>query len=98
MNETGPALDRWTSALTQFRDYEVKSSIESAARAHEAYVNSRSAMLALSLTALLVSLGVCIVITRGLTRQLGGEPDYAAGISRTDRGWRSGSHGSAEGQ
>src|SRR5471030_1110202 len=73
MNETGPALDRWVAVLTQFRDYEVKSSIESAARAHDAYFNSRNAMLALSLTALLIALGVCIVITRGLTRQLGGE-------------------------
>lgn len=80
MNETGPALDRWIAALSQFRDYEIKSSVESAARSHAAYYSSRNLTLALLILALIVATTIAFAIARSLLKQLGGEPDYAAGL------------------
>ncbi len=39
-------------------------------------------MIILGAIALVAGLGIAVVITRGLLRQLGGEPDYAADIAR----------------
>ncbi|TDY88396.1 UNVERIFIED_ORG: methyl-accepting chemotaxis protein [Herbaspirillum seropedicae] len=42
---------------------------------------SRSVIIALALTALVVSSLIAVIITRGLLKQLGGEPSYAADIA-----------------
>ncbi|MFM0742232.1 methyl-accepting chemotaxis protein [Paraburkholderia xenovorans] len=80
MKETGPALDRWISKLTQFREYEIKASADGAAESHKAYRTSRNLMSALLLFAFVAATGLALVITRGLVKQLGGEPDYAARV------------------
>ncbi len=43
---------------------------------------ARTLMLILGVAALVLGLGIAFVITRGLLKQLGGEPDYAADIAR----------------
>jgi methyl-accepting chemotaxis protein len=52
-----------------------------AAQASQRYANSRLLMLTLVLGSLGFGVGLGIWITRGLTRQLGGEPDYAVKVA-----------------
>ncbi|EEA03588.1 methyl-accepting chemotaxis sensory transducer [Burkholderia sp. H160] len=80
VNEADPAINRWLSALQQFRDYEIKALSESRVQGHHAYSVGRSLMIALSTLAVALAIGISVVITRSLLKQLGGEPDYAARI------------------
>jgi methyl-accepting chemotaxis protein len=75
---TGAALDRLGNALYRFWDHEVKASNQSAIDAHQAYIVSRRLLVILSGASVLMALLVCVVISRGLLQQLGGEPAYAA--------------------
>ncbi|MCW3678558.1 methyl-accepting chemotaxis protein [Burkholderia cenocepacia] len=79
--DAGPALDALGGALYRFWDHEVKASNESAVEAREAYVTSRRILIFLSVASVLLAVLVCVVITRSLLRQLGGEPGYAALIA-----------------
>ncbi|WP_433706545.1 methyl-accepting chemotaxis protein [Paraburkholderia sacchari] len=79
--EAGAALDGLGSALYHFWDLEVKASNESAVRAHAAYVISRRILIILSAASSILAVALCLVITRSLLRQLGGEPRYAALIA-----------------
>ncbi len=54
---------------------------EQAAAANELYTSSRNIMLGLMAGALLLGLAIGILITRGLLKQLGGEPDYAVQVA-----------------
>ncbi len=48
----------------------------------ETYRNARNLMLLFAVFAVLLSVGVTVLITRALLKQLGGEPDYATSIAR----------------
>lgn len=50
--------------------------------AEEDYNNSRNILVAIMIFAILVAMAISLLITRGLLRDLGGEPDYAAAVSR----------------
>lgn len=50
--------------------------------AEEDYSSSRSILISILISAILVSIAVSMLITRRLLRDLGGEPDYAAAVSR----------------
>jgi methyl-accepting chemotaxis protein len=58
-----------------------KLSEEGAADATKSYQDSRKLMLALLLASLGLGIGLGLWVTRSLTRQLGGEPDYAAQVA-----------------
>ncbi|PTB20975.1 methyl-accepting chemotaxis protein [Trinickia symbiotica] len=79
-NELSPAMRRWTSLLKQFRDYEVKALSDSAVEAHRAYRAGRNIVLSLSALAVALSIAMSIAIAGSICKQLGGEPDYAAGV------------------
>ena len=81
MGETGPALDKWTNTLIEFRDYEIKTSNDTAAQAHADYEKSRALILAVSLVGVLLSIGASVIITRSILKQLGGEPAYAMQVA-----------------
>jgi len=81
MNETGPALDNWVNMLIEFRDYEIKTSNQTAAEAHAQYERNRSLIVLISVAGVLISIGAGFVITRSILKQLGGEPSYAMTVA-----------------
>jgi len=81
MNETGPALDNWVNMLIEFRDYEIKTSNQTAAEAHAQYERNRSLIVLISVAGVLISIGAGLVITRSILKQLGGEPSYAMTVA-----------------
>jgi len=86
MGETGPALDKWNNTLIEFRDYEIKTSNETAAQAHADYEKSRIMIIAVSLAGVLLSIGASVIITRSILKQLGGEPAYAMRVAQAIAG------------
>ncbi|MFZ4874674.1 methyl-accepting chemotaxis protein [Janthinobacterium sp. Mn2066] len=71
-------LDSVLDTLSQQKEERAKVAAEQANRVYEA---SRSFMIALVLGSLVAGLALGALITRSLTRQLGGEPDYAVKIA-----------------
>jgi len=74
----GEQLDTRLSELGMQKE---KLAAATAAQARQRYANSRLLMLTLVLGSLGFGVGLGIWITRGLTRQLGGEPDYAVKVA-----------------
>src|SRR5450830_1128255 len=64
--------------LTELNDVKEKVAAASAAEASRHYADSRILMLALVAGSLAAGIGIGLWITRSLSRQLGGEPAYAA--------------------
>ncbi|OYO29803.1 methyl-accepting chemotaxis protein [Janthinobacterium sp. PC23-8] len=81
MGETGPALDKWINLLIEFRDYEIKTSNQTALEAHEKYNQSRNLIMLISVIGMLTSIGASIAITQSILKQLGGEPSYAMSVA-----------------
>ncbi|MEC5162031.1 methyl-accepting chemotaxis protein [Janthinobacterium sp. CG_23.3] len=79
--EFRPVQKKWWELLRELSAIEEKQSEQAAAAAEAAYAGARSMMLGFGALALLVSIAAAWMITRGLVRQLGGEPDYAAEVA-----------------
>jgi methyl-accepting chemotaxis protein len=81
VKEIRPVQKKWMEALDQLGQLEDKLNAQSQVDAESAFQNARNYMLAL--LALAVAMGVVAawVITRGLLKQLGGEPNYTAKIA-----------------
>ena len=67
--------------LTALADLKEKVSAASAAEAAQIYEQTRTLMIALVLCSLAAGAAIGLWITRGLTRQLGGEPSYAVDVA-----------------
>jgi methyl-accepting chemotaxis protein len=59
-----------------------KTSVASAAAAAHAYAQARLALLALGLLCILLASAAALLVTRGILKQLGGEPSYVARIAQ----------------
>ncbi|GIZ52833.1 methyl-accepting chemotaxis protein [Noviherbaspirillum aridicola] len=81
MNDVRPVQRQWMEALTELMDLETRLNDEAVKAASDAYATARALMLALGAVALAAAVMAAFVITRGLVRRLGGEPDYAAEIA-----------------
>jgi methyl-accepting chemotaxis protein len=81
-DEFVPAQQQYRTLLDEFTAFQEAQAHESAAEADKTFASGRTLLLIFSAAAVLVSILVGFVITRGLLRQLGGEPDYAAQIAR----------------
>ena len=79
--ETLPALDALQEPITSLSDLQKKVAVESGAQAQHTIDTTRSLLLILGALAVAAGIVAAIVITRGLLKQLGGEPDYAAAIA-----------------
>jgi methyl-accepting chemotaxis protein len=79
--EFRPVQKKWWDLLRELRALEEKKSEQASIDAEKAYQNARSLMLTFGGLALLSSIAAAFLITRGLVRQLGGEPGYAAEIA-----------------
>jgi methyl-accepting chemotaxis protein len=76
--QKGNQLDEKMTELTKQKE---GAAAEGAAGAGRMYASARSLMIALVIGSLAIGVGLGLWITRGLTRQLGGEPGYAADVA-----------------
>ncbi|AVR28806.1 methyl-accepting chemotaxis protein [Burkholderia thailandensis] len=76
--EFRPVQARWWALTRELKALEEKQNEEATAHAKQAYERSRTWMFALGALALLSSVVSAWLITRGIVRQLGGEPCDAA--------------------
>jgi methyl-accepting chemotaxis protein len=81
IKEVRPVQKKWTEALDKLVALEDKQSLESQEEAASAFVSARNFMLVLLAAAVVMGVAAAWVITRGLIRQLGGEPDYTSRIA-----------------
>jgi methyl-accepting chemotaxis protein len=81
IKEIRPAQKKWMDALEQLATLEDKLNTQSQVDAEEAFKNARNFMLLLGFAAVGMGVLAAVVITRGLLKQLGGEPDYTARIA-----------------
>ncbi len=81
MKQAGPATQVWQDTMDEYAALQKDNNQTDAAQAGAAYERARVLMLALSGLAIVVGAVAAVRIARGLLRQLGGEPDYAAAIA-----------------
>ncbi|WP_373991235.1 methyl-accepting chemotaxis protein [Duganella sp. BuS-21] len=81
MKQAGPATQTWQDQMDQYAALQKANNQADAAEALAAYQRARTLMLVLSAVAIAVGVVASVRIARGLLRQLGGEPDYAADIA-----------------
>jgi methyl-accepting chemotaxis protein len=81
LKEIKPAQKKWVEALAQLATLEDKLNEEMKVEAASGFSSARLFMIVAGLAAVVVSVFAAWVITRGLLKQLGGEPDYTASIA-----------------
>jgi methyl-accepting chemotaxis protein len=81
IKEIRPVQKKWMAALDQLTTLEDKLNTQVQADAATGFSGARTFMIVLGALAVAISVLAAIVITRGLLKQLGGEPDYTASIA-----------------
>ncbi|MEW6369928.1 MAG: methyl-accepting chemotaxis protein [Pseudomonadota bacterium] len=81
VKEVRPVQKKWTEALDKLVALEDKQSAQSQQDAADAFVNARNFMVIMLVVAVVMGVAAAWVITRGLIKQLGGEPDYTTKIA-----------------
>jgi len=81
VKEIRPAQKKWMEALEQLASLEDKLNSQTQAEAESAFANARNFMLVLLVLAVGMGVAAAAVITRGLLKQLGGEPGYTSTIA-----------------
>jgi methyl-accepting chemotaxis protein len=81
VKEIRPAQKKWMTALEQLGALEDKMNAQMQVDAANGFSSARTFMIIMGLLAVAISVLAALVITRGLLKQLGGEPDYTASIA-----------------
>ncbi|WP_229519229.1 methyl-accepting chemotaxis protein [Massilia rhizosphaerae] len=81
IKEIRPAQKKWLDALDQLGKLEDKQNAQSQVDAEAAFASARNFMLVLLGLAVAIGIVAATAITRGLLKQLGGEPGYTAKIA-----------------
>jgi methyl-accepting chemotaxis protein len=81
VKEIRPAQKKWMEALDQLGSLEDKLNSQTQAEAESAFASARNFMLVLLVLAVGMGVAAAAVITRGLLKQLGGEPGYTSSIA-----------------
>jgi methyl-accepting chemotaxis protein len=81
IKEIRPAQKKWMEALDQLAVLEDKLNEQVKTDAAAGFSSARLFMIVMGALALVLSVLAAWVITRGLLKQLGGEPDYTASIA-----------------
>ena len=81
VGELRPVQRKWMEKLTELAALEDKLADQAMTEARSGYAMARNLMLAISALAIAVAVAAGWLITRSLTRQLGGEPDEATAIA-----------------
>ena len=81
IKEIRPAQKKWMDALDQLAALEDKLNDDVKVSAATGFSSARLFMILMGVAAVALSIVAAWVITRGLLKQLGGEPDYTAAIA-----------------
>ncbi|TFW29080.1 methyl-accepting chemotaxis protein [Duganella callida] len=81
IKEIRPAQKKWMTSLEQLGALEDKLNADVQADAAKGFSSARTFMIIMGLLAVAISVAAAYIITRGLLKQLGGEPDYTAAIA-----------------
>ena len=81
VKEIRPTQKKWLDALDQLAEREDKQNAQTQADAGAQYESARNTMLLTLLAAVAIGVAAAYVITRGLLKQLGGEPGYTSRIA-----------------
>ena len=81
IKEIRPPQKKWMEGLDKLATLEEKMSAQAQAEAQSGFQNARNMMIILGLVAGALGVLAAWFITRGLLKQLGGEPDYTARIA-----------------
>ena len=81
IGELRPVQRKWVETLNELAALEEKISVKAMGDASSSYALARKLMLSISALAILIAAAAGYLITRSLTRQLGGEPDEAVNIA-----------------
>ena len=81
IKEIRPVQKKWMEALEQLATLEDKLNEQMQSDARKAFDSARLFMISLGVLAVAMGVAAALVITRGLLKQLGGEPDYTASIA-----------------
>jgi methyl-accepting chemotaxis protein len=81
IKEIRPAQKKWMTALDQLAALEDKLNAQMQIDAAQGFSSGRTFMIIMGLLAVGISIVAALMITRGLLKQLGGEPDYTASIA-----------------
>jgi methyl-accepting chemotaxis protein len=81
IKEIRPVQKKWIEALDQLAALEDKLNDQVKKDAAEGFSGARTFMIILGGLATLLGVAAALIITRGLLKQLGGEPDYTAAIA-----------------
>jgi methyl-accepting chemotaxis protein len=80
VKESTPLLQKWQDALDENSSFQSENSKQAAKDAADNYASASTQMMVLSVVAVLLGIAIAFFITRGLIKQLGGEPGYAAAL------------------
>jgi len=80
LGELQPVLREYTDNVQALADFQGELMLATSEEASAQYETARNVMAALTVLALALAVGVAVWITRAITGQLGGEPDYAGGV------------------
>ena len=81
IKEIRPAQKKWMTALDELAALEDKLNAQMQVDAAKGFASGRTFMIIMGLLAVGISVVAALLITRGLLKQLGGEPDYTASIA-----------------
>lgn len=81
LSKAAPATTAWQETIDANVQRQQQSNKNDAASAQAAFASAVAIMLGLSGLAIVIGAAAAVIITRGLLKQLGGEPDYAAAIA-----------------
>ena len=81
IGEIRPVQKMLVGELGAMAELEEKLSKEAGIEAHATYESARNMLFLLGAFAFVLGAGAAFIITRGLVRQLGGEPEYAANVA-----------------
>ena len=81
IKEIRPVQKKWMEALEQLATLEDKLNEQMQSDARKAFDSARLFRIILGVLAVAMGVAAALVITRGLLKQLGGEPDYTASIA-----------------
>ncbi len=81
IKEIRPVQKKWTDALAELIKLEDKLNEQDKVSAQDSFASARTIMIGMGLLASVIGIALAVVITQGVLRQLGGEPNYAAEIA-----------------
>ncbi|MGX4643490.1 methyl-accepting chemotaxis protein [Massilia sp. SYSU DXS3249] len=81
IREVRPVQKKWTEALDKLVALEDKQSAQSQLDAQAGFESARNVMIITLVLAVAMGVAAAWIITRGLIKQLGGEPDYTTKIA-----------------